>query len=361
MEFELRPTNLCQLRCDHCYISSSPRKGGIIWDRVIIDRVLKFMTLLVERMYILGPYKLSVRITGGEPLLLGSEKLEYLLTGLREKFGSISLGITSNFLLYDRQVKDLVKRYNLIVYASYDPEIRFKKKEQQILWEKKIKKALDDGINLVIGITMTREVTRKRESLLEYLELLGVDKVYFAPYSSTGRGKEKANVLCPTREEIVDFVKWFLENASSIEVYPFKDMRIQYETFKKTGRGNIECWSDCWNDFGINPDLSVTSVGMCWENCYYGKIGSDIEKSVDEIFSSPARIDFQKAKLFGKSECFSCEYYDFCRGGCLSMEKHHFKKECRGLKSLMDYLIKGNKKAGGECYAYNIPQTHGQV
>lgn len=346
MEVELRVTNLCNLRCKHCYIdagikdSSTPR---IIWDETVIDLVTEFLAVLVERITLNNvSSKILIKFSGGEPMLLGAKKLAYFSEKLSKNVTYSCIGIVSNFLGYNSEIGRIAKEYNWVVFASYDPVVRYGSNLKiEAFFQRKVKQALDDGLDVILSVVMTKELFKM--DILQYAKNLGVSKVYFAPYVSTGRGKEAADYLRPTREEVVEYIKGFYSFERDIKIIPFDDFAKVYSDFIETGIGSIECWSDCYNDFGINPDLTVTSMGMCFDRGYvYGRVYRPVEKAVEEVISSRNRLEFMKYKLFSNKKCLECEFFRFCRGGCLSYEKHSYVRECRGLKSLLEFLKKKN-------------------
>jgi len=342
MEVELRVTNLCQLRCRHCYINAGVREGNvqkIIWDEAIIDLVTEFLKVLVEKITSNNlSSKVLMKFSGGEPMLLGAKRLAYFSEKLSKNVTYSCSGIVSNFLNYNSEIGKIAKEYNWVVFASYDPVVRFgRNSEIEVLFQRKVKQALEDGLDVILSVVMTKELFKT--DILQYARSLGVSKIYLAPYVQTGRGKEAANYLCPSREEVVEYIKHFYSFERDIKIIPFDDFAEMYNEFIETGKGSIECWSDCYNDFGINPDLSITSIGMCFDGGYeYGRVYRPVEEAVEEVISSHNRIEFMKYKLFSDKKCLRCEFFGFCRGGCLSYEKHSYVSECRGLKSLLEFL-----------------------
>lgn len=339
MEVELRVTDRCQLRCEHCYVDAKQGRG-IMWDiqdfSVVSDFISAYMDCLGARE---RTDKISVRISGGEPLLLGFKKLEKLSEEILKKIEPVTLGIVSNFLSYTSDIGKVAKDFNWVVFTSYDPGIRFHRKELESLWIRNVHRALSEGLEVIVSVVLTRKCLES--NVVSYLKGIGFRKIYFAPFASSGRGEVSGSYLKASREEIVDFIINLLENEKEMKLIPFTDLRDRYISFLRSGKGKAECWSDCWNDIGINPDFTVTSIGMCWGDPYYGRIErGNIRNSVHSIINSRNRLAFMKAKLFGLNECISCEYYGFCRGGCMSMDKHPSRGECRGLKRLLDYCIK---------------------
>lgn len=344
MEIEFRVTNLCQLQCEHCYIDAGKRssRSRIIWDKDIIDKVVDFTAELVDFIFDNDRTgKVMLKFSGGEPMLLGAKMLSYFSDRISSKVKFTVLGIVSNFLSYNKDIGKVAKDYNWIVFASYDPDIRFRgNKYLESVFERKVKEALDDGLDVILSVVMTRNLFNF--DVLDYALNLGISTLYLAPFVSTGRGLFAGRSLKPSREEVVELIKLLYKarRDRKIKLLPFDDVREAYYSLRMTGYGSIECWSECFNDFGINPDLTVTSLGMCYEKgCFYGKIGKNVKESVFSIVNSSDRLGFMKYKLFGEKQCIGCKFYSFCRGGCLSYEKHESSSECRGLFSLLEFLI----------------------
>lgn len=343
MEVEFRVTNLCQLQCEHCYINAGKQssKDRIIWDKDIIDVVVDFTSELVNFVFDRdNTGKVMLKFSGGEPMLLGAKMLSYFSDRIYSKVKFTVLGIVSNFLSYNKDIGKVAKDYNWVVFASYDPDIRFRgNRYLESVFERKVKEALDDGLDVILSVVITRNLLNF--DILSYALNLGVPTLYLTPFASTGRGFFAGERLKPSREEVVELIKslYKVRGDRKIKLLPFDDVKEAYHSQRITGYGSIECWSECFNDFGINPDLTVTSLGMCYEKgCFYGKIGRNIRESVFSVINSPNRLGFMEYKLFGEKRCIDCKFYSFCRGGCLSYEKHGFNNECRGLYSLLEFL-----------------------
>jgi len=346
VEFELRVTNMCQLKCEHCYLSAGEGVKGIIWSLSEFEAVANFIAEVVEQT---DAYRytdeINVRFSGGEPTLLGAKNLAIFSEKIYRKLPSVTLGIVSNFLSFTDDFISVAREFNWSVFASYDFGIRFPAGAKgfylESLWRKRVEKAVNGGIRVILSVTLTKKAIEQADELVSLIRDLGIAGVYFAPFAFSGRAVSVYGELCPSREEVVDFVLNFLENNRGVKMLPFSDIGKRYVDFLRTGKGGCECWSDCFNDFGINPDLTVTSIGLCYQENFYGKIDKNrISESARRIINSESRRKFMEAKLFSDRKCLECEHYLFCRGGCFSFERHPFTRECRGLKTLLDLALK---------------------
>lgn len=343
MEVELRVTNACQLTCKHCYVDAGPNpKQKIFWDKSTFDSVYEFLRHL-KNLIATNDGKVSLRISGGEPLLLDFEVLKYAVEKANAVLNFPSFGLITNFLAFNEDVYRLCKENGFIVFVSYDPVVRFENQNVERFWEDKVKKFVPKDPNLYVASVVVTKLLQKF-NVVERLSNLGFKTVYLAPLATSGRGRRVYEALSVSREEYVRLVSSILDEAKkrTVKVIPFDDFKFAYEKhlIQKQYYSGIECWGECYNDFGINPDLSVSMLGLCFSEKPYGFVekGNE-EESAKKIWLSELRKEFTKAKLT-RTECFGCEYYSFCRGGCFTVARMPYKKECQGLKSLLKNFLK---------------------
>ena len=117
----IKVASRCNINCSYCYVY---HMGDDNWSRLeklmskeTIDAVcnaLKELTQSQERYF-------SIVLHGGEPLLLGATRLEYLLSKLREVVSlNYPISIQTNGILITKEILDICFKYRTSVAVSID-------------------------------------------------------------------------------------------------------------------------------------------------------------------------------------------------------------------------------------------------
>ncbi|MCE4612893.1 MAG: radical SAM protein [Desulfurococcales archaeon] len=193
-------TYRCNLRCIHCYINASPQGlPGEVDDE-------KLASIAGE----ISELKLPLIVfTGGEPLArksfwIVSEKLSESLKGT----GLPKLALSSNGTLITGEVAGLLKNlgfsYVGISIDSPDPEEHDRFRGARGAFNaaiEGIRASMNQGIDVGIRMTLTRQNIAKASKVVELAEKLGVPRVSLYILDSIGRAVELRE-LFPTREQL---------------------------------------------------------------------------------------------------------------------------------------------------------------
>lgn len=124
-EVYLIPTYKCNLNCPHCQITNNSADN---FDNFLNTYKNIFSDVKDQK-------NISYVLFGGEPLLNGYDKL-YKLIEFGKSINKPICTTTSNLLLLDDKLLDLLLLNNIIIGTSWNPH-RFTK-EQEELWFKNI-------------------------------------------------------------------------------------------------------------------------------------------------------------------------------------------------------------------------------
>lgn len=118
----LKVVGPCNLNCDYCYVynmaDSSWRDQPKFMADETIDRVAERMS---EHCTANGQDTFDVTLHGGEPLMMGSERLERTLTALSQVApDKLRFGVQTNATLLNEEILDLFLDYNVAVGVSLD-------------------------------------------------------------------------------------------------------------------------------------------------------------------------------------------------------------------------------------------------
>ena len=123
-QYVLKVCGRCDLACDHCYVyehvdQSWRRKPKIMAQETVVQAARRISEHADRHMLA----RVSVVLHGGEPLLLGRERLRSLLFTLRSAIDPVTrLGLTvhTNGVLLDERICDLFAEYCVRVGVSLD-------------------------------------------------------------------------------------------------------------------------------------------------------------------------------------------------------------------------------------------------
>jgi radical SAM protein with 4Fe4S-binding SPASM domain len=349
-ELELRLTNKCQLSCLHCYSKSSPYNNDVFPENMLFSAMAKYFGIL-ERIGIKKGEPIVVSLTGGEPILLGVKYLKETVTLIKKAFQSIGvfphINIVTNLLLFNKELLNFVRSEDITLVTSFDPEIRgFNGSNIDFpsLWKSQYLKAKEMGLHIPVIFVTTRQLLKW--DFWGFIEEMQIKDIYLQPLQPVGRGEQNMNLMAVSRDEISDFIVGIMKDRNlikegrDISIHPYDSVKKEYELFKLTGIGSVDCWNDCYNSFSIRYDGNIGSPGECVSS--YGNIFTD---SINEILLSAPRIRYMTMKTpFVHNECKNCYYEDFCRCGCHSLKKIPSRRECHGLKKVLDYCIRKTNK-----------------
>ena len=123
-QYVLKVSGRCDLACDHCYVyehaDQSWRRKPKVMAEETVGQAAKRISEHAQRHFLTG---VSVVLHGGEPLLLGRERLRSLLFTLRSVIDPVTrLGLTvhTNGVQLDEGLCDLFTAYGVQVGVSLD-------------------------------------------------------------------------------------------------------------------------------------------------------------------------------------------------------------------------------------------------
>jgi uncharacterized protein len=123
-EYVLKVASRCDLACDHCYVYDDPEQ---VWlrqpPRMELAVAQLAATRIAEHAARHGLARVAVILHGGEPLLLGEERLFPIVAALRstiEPVAELDLRIQSNGTLLTAQLCEGLARYSVSIGISLD-------------------------------------------------------------------------------------------------------------------------------------------------------------------------------------------------------------------------------------------------
>ena len=317
----IKTTESCNLKCAHCYIGEARKNRKIFDEDATITWLKDYMSINS-----LKNSDLYISFHGGEPFLCPLEKMKKVC----KAFHGAQIDATTNltYKLTD-DIINFMKKYfvsngQFFVKSSWDKDIRFKNKEQELLWLENIRKLKDEGAYIKVNICLTSKLLElEPKDFLAYFSEFEIDELHFERL---------------TFDTIFDFSiipdykkidKWLLNLYKlnpKIEIDNFTDIKRALNK-EFVGCRKRTCMKDVLT---INAD---GSIGAC--------PNSSLTKPFTSIYEK-VRVNYEKQiELIKKEEmrqlsCYACEYFSVCNGDCCQLRFLH--GDCPFPKKLADTI-----------------------
>ena len=311
----LELTELCNVKCRHCYNPwRDETMGEISLDEIKLNLIIK--KLSEAKVF-------HVILTGGEPMS-NFNILVKAIKKLRDQ--NITVSCNSNLILADDEKAKLLNEAGLDHILTSFPSID--KVENDYIMQSKnsleriirgIKSCVSNGIRVSANMVILRKNMDKIYETGKLAASLGCDKFFITravppSYSETPKSETSEEDLYNLShqetkdclDEVLRVKKDFGIRVGSLVSYPlcFLEDLEKYKDF--VGRG---CPSQSGHRMSINSngDLHV----CVHEEESYGNI---FKTSVQEVYQNQMRSWHNKSKR--SKECLGCEYINMCESGC---------------------------------------------
>ena len=225
-------TNLCNLRCEHCYQDDFSRRDDLDWVglKKISDNIL---TTIKE-----WDKTACIHLTGGEPLL--KPELFDLLNCLDQSPVVEELGIITNGLLFDRDVGRRLSEFSKLkkikisldgADAQTNDSIRgegtFDRVIQNIPLIKK-----ENSFEIILMLTVMKRNFKNLPSFINLCQELNLNGFIIERFIPWGRGRERMEDVLK-KEEWKELIKMLLDFFSIEE----EDSFLPYQAFQISFNG----------------------------------------------------------------------------------------------------------------------------
>jgi len=312
-------TNLCNLRCQHCYQDDFSKKSDLDWSglKKVSDNLLATMREWGKTA--------CIHLTGGEPLL--RPELFPLLDDLDRQPTVEELGIITNGLLIDQEMKKRLSHFSKLrkIKISLDggnaetnDAIRQKGAFEKVMQNLPLLKEAG-RFEILFMITIMKSNFRSLPSLFRLCQDLSINGLIIERFIPLGRGKESLSEVL-SREEWKEMIGMFLDFFSIEDVNSF----LPYQAFQVSFDGE-------------DPELLGASCvigedGLCImpEGTVFPcrrfpvSLGNLLSESLGQIWEKSELLEKLRKKENLKGKCGTCDL-----------------KECRGCRSLA-FALTGN-------------------
>jgi uncharacterized protein len=354
----LKVASRCNLDCDYCYVyhmgddswRALPKRFSEETERAVAAELSELMRSQGR------PF--SIVLHGGEPLLLGANRLDRLLAELRGQLGaSCSISIQTNGVLIDESILDICAARDVTISVSLDgpadvhdrnrKDIRRQPTHARVIAGVAALKAHPQGSRLFSGVLAVVDPVSDPGEVYDYFKALGVPSVDFlyrdGNHSALPPGKAAA--------DSVVFGQWmtvildrYVSDPSPFRIRMLDDMM----KLLLGGRGVKEGVG--LTDYGI---LVIDTDGAIKKNdtLKSSPLGDQFGQSwmigstpLAEIAASAEFEAYHVAQRPSARECLTCDLLQVCGGG---MVTHRFKEGvgydnptifCADQKLLIDHM-----------------------
>ena len=305
-------TNLCNLRCKHCYQDDFSKRNDLDWAglKKVCDNLLNTMKDWDKTA--------CIHLTGGEPLL--KPDLFPLLNHLDQHSMVEELGIITNSLPIDQETMKRLIGFSKLrkIKISLDggnaetnDSIRQKGTFDKVVKNIPLIKS-EERFEIVLMLTAMKRNFRSLISLFKLSQDLGIDGLIIERFIPLGRGRESLDEVLSKEEwkEMIEMLSDFISTEEEHSFFPYQAFQISF------GGGEPELLgAPCvvgMDGLCVMPDGSVFPCRR-----FPVSIGNLLETPLSEIWEKSEILERLRNKENLKGRCGRCGIDD-CRG-CRSL------------------------------------------
>jgi radical SAM protein with 4Fe4S-binding SPASM domain len=306
-------TNLCNLRCKHCYQEDFSKSNDLDWPG------LKKISDNIQQTTEKWDKTACIHLTGGEPLL--KPELFPLLEDLDQKPFVEELGLITNGLLIDQGLMRKLSGFSKLrkIKLSLDggdaetnDSIRQKGTFDSVMRNFSLIKK-EERFEIIFMFTVMKRNFRSLPSLIRLCQGLGVDGLIIERFIPLGRGRESLNEVL-SKEEWKEMVRMLSDFVSTEEE---EHSFLPYQAFQINFNGEEPELLGAPCVIGVDG-LCIMPEGNVFPCRRFPiSIGNLLDNSLEQIWERSEILEQLRRKENLKGKCGQCEIGD-CRG-CRSL------------------------------------------
>jgi len=299
---DLALTYRCNNRCGHCYLKENKSEKELTTEEWFD---------ILDKLWGIGVSQ--VVFTGGEVFLRDD------LMDLLEHSKEFVTGIISNGTLIDEETAFDLKYTDLdwvqITLESSQKSIHDEMQGRKGAYDetiKGIKNCIKAGLNVSINATLTKKNKDDIFNLIDLAKRLKVPTVSTNAIINSGRGvlaKHDIGVTEAQLQELLIRAKKYAEERD-IKFNWFLPTCYKNLDPIKLGFGQRNC-----SAFNVNMMIQPDGTVIPCQSWTHENLGSFIRTKWEDIWNSRLANKI-RAHEFADKECFDCEYFEKCGGGC---------------------------------------------
>lgn len=326
----LKPSDYCNVGCDHCYLPLAVRQNKSRMTPETLDNAILAIRDMVEAQRAPGAL---VVWHGGEPLALPPEYFEAACARVRELMPDALQSIQTSLIPYRAAWADMIREYfSGHIGTSIDfsqRTIRGDVGRYHDLFLEKVEAARSEGFSVIPGVVPSRGELGRGAEIVDWMLDHGFLEWNIDRYNSFGGEDE----MRPLNREHSVFLSEVFDRVMELAA---QGIHMQVNTVASALGGVManqpgDRWGgSCSRDFiVVNPDGSTSA---CPDKISFESF-SNINDGYDAFRASEARKEWIRLHLAGhrNEDCPRCPFNTFCRSGCpLTPNAPETEGECSG-------------------------------
>lgn len=337
----LKPSNFCNVGCDHCYLSEEVREDPALMSESTLRQSLFFL-----RNFNAQNQPVHLIWHGGEPLSVSRKWFDDTNKVLQHELIGINYieSIQTSLIPYRSDWAELIHhRFNSCVGSSIDFSHRTLKGSSEAyidLWLSKVARARLDGIYVIPGIVPSKSELSRAAEIFSFFVQNDFSTFNIDRYSPIGASPE----LWPTNKEIssfyVDIFNCVLHALSNNRKAPFINIvsaAVRGVLFETPG----DRWgTQCQRQFlVIEPNGNLNT---CPDRATFELPYSNVGHSIEHFSNSPLRRSWLRVQAGGhkRDHCMQCQFNSWCKSGCPNLPNgpQDGQEECSGYYSYLTHV-----------------------
>lgn len=326
----LKPSDYCNVGCDHCYLPLAVRQNKSRMHEETLDQAIEAVREMVERQR--APGALIVW-HGGEPLALPPDYLRDACERVRKAMPDAVQSIQTSLVPFREEWAPIIADYfEGHIGTSIDfsqRTIRGDVGRYHDMFLSKVEAARAHGFSITPGVVPSKGELGRGAEIVDWMHEHGFDEWNIDRYNSFG-GEDP---MRPTNQEHSLFLTEVFDRVMELAADGYL---IRVNTVHAalsgilTNQGGDRWGGSCSRDFiVVNPDGSTSA---CPDKISFESF-SNIKDGFDGFQASEARKRWIRMHLTGhrNEDCPTCPFNTFCRSGCpLTPNAPETEGECSG-------------------------------
>ena len=320
----------CNINCTYCYVYNMGDDGWKDMPALMSRETLAALLTAVGHLVADQDKPFATVLHGGEPLMLGARRLDFLLRSLRDKLpASHSLCMQTNGMLLTREIADICAEHEVTVSVSLDgprqANDRFRLGKRGESTHEKVIAGIDvlrshpQGDFLYSGLLSVIDPTTRPGDIYTYFKSLGAQSIDFlyrdGNHSNVPFGKESFNST--------EYGDWLCE-LLDIYLADREPPRVRFLDdvirLSMGGKGVKEGLGD--TDYGIaivETDGSISkndTLKSSFDGAdKFSEAWSVRTHRLSAVFESQEFKQYHALQRPTSATCKSCSYLRVCGGG----------------------------------------------
>jgi len=341
----LKPTNFCNVGCEHCYLPLDVRANKEKMNETTMHKVMEFLKEMKEKH---KHEKILLIWHGGEPLILPVEYFRNAGKIIDKYFSKDELveSVQTSLIPYKREfAKHVIQRWGGEIGSSIDFNSRLIKgsvKEYQKLWLSKVDLARQDNILILPGMVPNKIDCHKPIEIFNWF----VDKNFWIwnidRYSNFNGTLPDFSTNEDHSKFLIGLFDETIKAIHKVGKTPYIKPILAAIGGVLYGNPGDRWGGTCQSDFVVfNPDGKLNNCPdkVSFEDSFGNLSGGFSSFEQSKTRKKWIRIQQAEHRI---DECYSCENSSWCKSGCPitgnACEVNGKKDECSGFKSFITHI-----------------------